>query len=60
MFSQAKLRLRNDLVPVDNHTGTRHELTAINQEEAYIVTFLIPAHKVEGRIEVSHNLIFWK
>lgn len=58
MSSHAKVRLRNDLVPVDNQPGTRHELTAINQEEAYIVTFLVAAHKVEGRIEVSHSLIF--
>lgn len=58
MSSQAKLRLRNDLVPVDNQPGTRHELAAVNQEEAYIVTFLVAAHNVEGRIEVSHSLIF--
>lgn len=59
MSSQVKRRLRSNLVPVDNQTGTTHVLTAINLEEAYILT-LVSAHKVEGRMKFSHNLIFWE
>lgn len=58
MFSQVKMRLRNNLDPVDNQTGITHLLTAINQEQAYISTPLVPAHRATGRIKVSRNLIF--
>ena len=52
------MSLRHSLAPVDNQTGIVHLLTAIIQEQAYIITLLVPAHQVEGRLKVSHNLIF--
>lgn len=60
MFSQVKMRQRNNLVPVDNLTGIMHLLMAINWEQAYIITLPVPAHSVKGRIKVSRNLIFWE
>lgn len=58
MFSHVKMRLRNNLDPVDNQTGITHLLTAINQGQAYITTLLVPAHGETGKIKVSRNLIF--
>lgn len=57
MFLQVKMRLRSNLVPVDNQMGIMHLLPAINQEQAYIITLLIPAHRVRGGIKVSHNAV---
>lgn len=37
-----------------------HLLTVINQERPHIITLLVPAHGMKGRIKVSHNLIFWE